>query len=386
MEKLNKFDILLVASRAKEAKKINKNVVDCSIGSLLDEDGNLLTYKEINDYMINNFVSFLGYSTQSGPKDYLDGYLSWIFNDKLDLLKNNYNVSINATSGGTEAIFLTFKLLKETHTCLIPDIKWPNYNNLIEMSEIKYIVFSRYNKNNHFNFKDLKEKIDLIEGKVLLTINDPCHNPTGYSLSMDEYDELFKLINSYDDKVSLFLDLAYLDYSTQKEEIIEKIINSKLKTPIFLAFSCSKSFAIYGLRMGAIVTLFNKNSEDIYSDSFKKIVRGTISSSNHLASGGLALFFKDETKVKLLKEKIKEQTKRLENKGKRVESLLIKKGYEVLPYSSGFYVSFKVLDSKKILEELENKNIFFTYVNDNMIRVAICSIKDKDIAYLEENL
>lgn len=386
MEKLNKFDILLVANRAKEAKKLNKNVVDCSIGSLLDEDGNLLTYKEINEYMINNFDSFLSYSTQDGPKEFRDGYLSWIFEDKLNTLKEKYNVSINATSGGSEAIFLTFKLLKDTHTCLISDIKWPNYNNLIEMSEIKAKTFIRYDINNHFNFIDLKEKIDSIEGKVLLTINDPCHNPTGYSLSLEEYDKLFNLINSYDDKVSLFLDLAYLDYSISKDEIIEKIINSNLKTPLFLAFSCSKSFAIYGLRMGAIITLFNKNEEDIYSDCFKKIVRGTISSSNHLASGGLSLFFKDKEKIKIIKEKIKEQTKRLENKGNKVANLLTKKGFDVLPYASGFYVSFKCKDSKKILEELEKKSIFFTYVNDEMIRIAICSIKDKDIKYLEENL
>lgn len=386
MKELNKFDILLVAQRAKDKKENGENVVDCSIGSLMDEDGKLLTYKEINELMKVNLESFLGYSTQLGPESFRNGYLSWIFEDKLDLLKEKHNVSISATSGGTEALFLTFRLLKDTHTCLLPNLKWPNYNNLIELSEIKYEEFKRYDENNHFNFEGLKEKIENINGKVLLTINDPCHNPTGYSLNESEYDELFNLINSFDDKVTLFLDLAYIDYSSTKDMIINKIINSNLKNPIFLAFSCSKSFAIYGLRMGAIITIFNKNEKDIYTESFKKIIRGTVSSSNHLASGSLGLFFKDKEKVNTVKNHIKEQTERLKNKGKKVEMLLKNKGFNVLPYNSGFYISFFATDSKKLLEELENKNIFFTYINDNMVRVAICSIKDSDIKYLEEHL
>ena len=41
---------------------------------------------------------------------------------------------------------------------------------------------------------------------------------------------------------------------------------------------------------------------------------------------------------------------------------------------------------KNISIYLESKNIFFTLINENTIRIAICSLKESDLDYLRENL
>ena len=168
--------------------------------------------------------------------------------------------------------------------------------------------------------------------------------------------------------------------------IVKKIVNAPIKTPLYLAISASKSFGYYGLRMGALIILYSKNEKDIYLENYKKIIRGTISSSNHLANGGLGLFFKDENGVKKVKEEIFSQTERLLKIGEGVKEILKEKNIKFYPYSSGFYITFIKEDAPSYLSYLESKNIFFTLINENTIRIAICSLKESDLAYLRENL
>ncbi len=386
MSSFDKFDILSVSERAFKAKASGKYVVNGSSGTLYDENGEVVSYKEANKYLTENFAKFLGYSSQDGSEKYKDGVLKWLFEDKLSLLKNRKIVSVCASSGGSEALFLTFKTLTKDHTLLLPSIRWPNYDTIAEMANINFETFNRFNFQNKFDFDALKEKITSIEGKILLVINDPCHNPTGYNFSSDEYDELFKIINKNDNKIALLLDLAYLDYSHSRSMVIEKIINSDFKNPLFLAISASKSFGYYGLRMGALITITNKESEDHYLANYKKIIRGTISSTNHLASGGLSLFFENDNDIKIVKRKILEQTERVYKIGTEICKILDEKNIKYYPYSSGFYITLIKENAEEYLEELENKNIFFTLMSKNEIRIAVCSIKLSDLKYLRENL
>lgn len=386
MNQFDKFDILSVSERAFKKIKEGQYVVNGSSGTLYYENGEIVSYKETNDYLINNFTSFLSYASQLGPKEYRDGYLSWIFEDELNSLKQNKNISICATSGGTEALFMAFKSLNKTHTVLFSSIRWPNYDTISKESDIKFEIFNFFNKDFKFDFVSLENRINEIDSKILLVINDPCHNPTGFNLEMEDYNKLFALINKYNDKVTLLLDLAYLDYSSSRKMIIKKIVDSSLKTPLYLAVSASKSFGFYGLRMGALITIFNKNEEDIYTEKYKTFIRGTISSTNHLANGGLGLFFKDEEAVKKVKRDIFNQSERISRIGNGVKEILKEKNIQYYPYSSGFYITFIKEDAPSYLEYLESKNIYFTLIDNTTIRIAICSLKESDLTYLKENL
>ena len=386
MNEFEKFDILSVSERALKRKNEGKYVVNGSSGTLYYENGEIVSYKEADNYLISNFNKFLSYGPQLGPKEYKDGFLSRIFEEDLLKVKENKNIAFVASSGGTEALFMAFKSLAKTHTVLLPSIRWPNYDTICEEANIKFEIFNFFTKDFKFDFLDLENKIKKINNEILLIINDPCNNPTGFNFTSEDYDELFALINKYNDKITLFLDLAYLDYSSSRKRIVKKIVNAPIKTPLYLAISASKSFGYYGLRMGALIILYSKNEKDIYLENYKKIIRGTISSSNHLANGGLGLFFKDENGVKKVKEEIFSQTERLLKIGEGVKEILKEKNIKFYPYSSGFYITFIKEDAPSYLSYLESKNIFFTLINENTIRIAICSLKESDLDYLRENL
>lgn len=386
MSDFNEFDILSVSERAKRKIEKGEYVVNGSSGTLYYENGEIVSYSEANRYLIENFLKFLSYSSQLGSKEYREGYLNWLFEDKLPLLKERKNIAFCASSGGTEALFIAFKTLAKDHVCLFPSIRWVNYDTICEETNIEFELFNFFNKDSEFDFNSLEEKINSVNSKILLVINDPCHNPTGFNFKSDDYDKLFSLINKYDKKITLLLDLAYLDYSFSRNMIIGKIINSNFKNPLYLAVSASKSFGYYGLRMGALINIFPKEEKDIYSSSYKKIIRGTISSTNHLASGGLSLFFNNKNDVLKVKEEIISQTNRLVHLGNEVKKILDEKGIKYYPYDSGFYITVIKNNAKEYLRYLESKNIFFTLNDENSIRIALSSLKEKDLAYIKENL
>lgn len=101
----------------------------------------------------------------------------------------SHRIETIATSRGTGALTLSFEHFskREKPLVLLPKLGWPNYPNEV-ISFISSIAFyNNYNAEGAFYIVDIKEKIDssLSSGyeNILLVLNDPCENPTGYSLS-----------------------------------------------------------------------------------------------------------------------------------------------------------------------------------------------------------
>lgn len=379
------YDILSVSDRAKKDLANGNNIINGSIGVLLDENKKIVSFEGINKIIKKNLEKYLDYSTMLGREDFNEGILSWIFEDKLDYLKSKNNLVVAATSGGTDAIFTLFSILKKSHTALLPNIHWPNYDQIAKQAGINLKTFSRFKNNNSFNFDDLEKTILNIEGKILLSINDPCHNPTGYCLSDEEYIKLFELVNKYEDKIDLFLDIAYIDYSSRKAQIISFISKNNLKNNLYLAISCSKSFGFYGLRLGALC-LISKGETNEIKNNIKATIRGTISSANNVAMGSLAEFFNNKNDKESVKTKILIEGNRVNKIGKSLYEILSKKGFEVLPYKEGFFLTFKMKNAKEFLKKLEEKHIYFTLSDEETIRIAICSLSIEDLKVIETEL
>lgn len=379
------YDILSVSDRAKKDLANGNNIINGSIGVLLDENKKIVSFEGINKIIKKNLEKYLDYSTMLGREDFNEGILSWIFEDKLDYLKSKNNLVVAATSGGTDAIFTLFSILKKSHTALLPNIHWPNYDQIAKQAGINLKTFSRFKNNNSFNFDDLEKTILNIEGKILLSINDPCHNPTGYCLSDEEYIKLFELVNKYEDKIDLLLDIAYIDYSSKKAQIISFISKNNLKSNLYLAISCSKSFGFYGLRLGALC-LISKGETNEIKNNIKATIRGTISSANNVAMGSLAEFFNNKNDKESVKTKILIEGNRVNKIGKSLYEILSKKGFEVLPYKEGFFLTFKMKNAKEFLKKLEEKHIYFTLSDEETIRIAICSLSIEDLKVIETEL
>lgn len=386
-----KYDILSIQDRANIAKANNRRIINGCAGVLYNDDKSLATYDLVNNIISTRFVNYLNYPSVIGSPKYKEGVLNWVFGSNLDFVKSKFNIAFSASLGGTGAISMTFNYLTRANKAcgIISDVFWPNYTNIAKINNLDLYTHKMVDKNNNFNFKDLEKEIlknyDKYE-KVLVIVNDPCQNPTGFCFSKQDYINLYSLLNKYKSKVSLLLDIAYLDYAPMGF-IFPNSLNENIDFDMFLTFSASKSFGLYGARLGGLITLISKTkSEEDYTSSFQEYGRSTYSCPNNSAMGPISELLNDKELVSELKQEISLKNKRLNQIGNLVSESLDRLGIAHLPYMGGFYLTFYVDDAISFCKALETKDIYFSPINKKQVRIAVSGLNKDDIIEFEKRM
>lgn len=362
------------------------NVIDATIGSLYGENEKLVAFDEVfNHYDAIDHRTKAAYASSfTGNPDFRKCVYSWVTQNADIQLKH----SVIATPGGSGADSMSITtFLDEGETLIIPDIAWGSYALMAHENNIqiaKYTMFS----GNAFNLQSVRNTINEVlqkQDRIVMIINDPCHNPTGYSLTVDEWKQLVDLMNEVSQKVPFILidDIAYIDYSNhlaQSRKYMETWNSLSEKAMIVVAFSCSKTLTSYGLRCGAAVILGQK-AEDVREAEIimEKKARATWSNIPNAAMANF-VWLTTEDREKFLAEK----QKYIDLMQQR-SSIFLKEakdaGLAVYPYKEGFFVTLVMQDNQarsKYHEALMKEHIYTVEVNHG-IRVAICSLPIKKI-------
>lgn len=387
-----KFDILMINAKAKEDAANGNKVINGCVGTLRDDEHNLLTFTEVKKVLKDSACSYLDYAPVVGYKSFKEGVVKWLFNRSKEVLDSKL-FSFGATMGGTGALATSFKITANEKAILIyGDIVWPNYVTIAEEAGVETERFELI-KDDKFNFDGLKKTIDASlkkRNKVVVLINDPCENPIGYSFKNDETKELFNLLEEYNkdsNKVDLILDIAYVDYASSKLESLDYCYK-KNNFNIYLTFSGSKSFGIYGIRCGALLA-FAKNEENAkyIQGQIATYSRGTISSPNGQAIGPLSEVLNNPESKKNIEEEIRLYRDILISRGKCIIESLKKYGIGYLPYHDGFYITLKTKkNAYETCEKLFDRHIYLAPISDKHIRVAICSVSCEEISKIVEEI
>jgi aspartate aminotransferase/aromatic-amino-acid transaminase len=261
-------------------------------------------------------------------------------------------------------------------------------------------TYELFNEENQFNLKSFEEKSRKImenQGKVLAIINDPCHNPTGYSMEIEEWEQVVKIMNDLSDEKEenhfvLLDDIAYIDYAVKGYKESRKYMSSftKLspKNLVVFSFSCSKSLTKYGLRVGGSVFISNsKENINEYMRANEFTCRGVWS---NVPKGGMKLFSKIQEDELLRYNLEKERQKYVKILEKRSEIFLGEArevGLETYPYKEGFFITLKVESDRiaRSMEKLNEKNIYPIQVAHG-IRIAICGCPSEKLVGLAKKM
>ena len=362
--------VFAVVKKAKEAKQKvgQENVVDATIGSLYSEEGKIVAF----DSVFTNYNAI--------DKETKAAYaVSFTANLKL-------NHSVIATPGGSGAVSLTIKdILDKGETLVLPDIAWGSYALMASDSGLDYVTYQMFDGDS-FNLKSFKDtclKVMEKQDKLLVVINDPCHNPTGYSMTHEEWKEVISFINECAKKVPCVIldDIAYIDYSYDLEynhKYMETFNNISENVMVVVAFSCSKTLTSYGLRCGAAV-LLAKDSLKVREVEivFEKTARAIWSNVSNSAMDNFT-----EVTTTHLNEYMNEKDKYISLLKERSTIFLTEAkevGLNVYPYHEGFFVTVMIENNElrnKYHEALMQEHIYTVCVNKG-IRVAVCSLSVK---------
>ncbi len=390
-------DVIFGASAAcKEAvnKHGSEKVTNATIGAIMDDTGKLacipIVEKVLRTLPTNDLIS---YAPISGIPEYLDMATELTFGNHRP---DGYTAAV-ATAGGTGGIHHTIWNYTEMgDSVLTSDWFWGTYNMLCRESGRKLVTYPLFDDKQNFNTAAFAVKVDELMAKqdsLLIIINTPAHNPTGYSLSDSDWSNVLDICRKHaktpGKKLTIMVDIAYIDYAGEKDEtrkFMEQFTNLPDNILTIFTFSMSKGYTVYGQRCGAMIGL--SSSQEVITEFAainKYTSRATWSNVNHGAMALLVAINKDKT----LQQQFEFERDALYQMIRRRGSKFMQEAHDcqlnALPYKAGFFLSIPAKDSAAVCNKLHEDLIFAVPLKAG-VRIAVCSVPLKKITGMAQKL
>ncbi len=382
--KEDKSNIITLGAIAAEEKKKDPTVVNATIGMLYNEEGSLLTYKSVDNALLAlTKEEKYAYASTPGSSAFHEAIKKWVFRSYYKDFKNISEVM--ATPGGTGALSNCFaNYLDEGECALLPSYMWGNYKQILYENGETFETYKLFDEQGKFNLEDLKEKMEEIkirQKRVLFVINDPCHNPTGYTMKDSEWDMVIDMMNELSSDgtpIVLLHDMAYLDFDSRGFDSTRRNIRKYQKLNdsaiVVMAFSGSKTFALYGVRIGAqIIVSNNKENIEDFNKANKFSARAKWSNTTNLGINLVTKILTDKELVKSFEDELAVSRKTLATRANTFIEESKKVGLKTLPFVCGFFITIPANNPDKAYEYLVKKKIHIIPMG-NVLRVTISAI------------
>ena len=190
--------------------------------------------------------------------------------------------------GGTGGLKIGADFLKKLNPSakvLISDPSWENHRALFSAAGFTVETYAYYDSASRgVNLQGMLDSLNAAAPGTIIVLHACCHNPTGYDITSEQWDQVVEAVKAR--QLTAFLDMAYQGFGhgiTEDGAVISKFVKAGLH--FLVATSFSKSFSLYGERVGALSVLCQSADEAARVLSQLKIVIRT-NYSNPPTHGG----------------------------------------------------------------------------------------------------
>ncbi|SPA24194.1 amino acid aminotransferase [Cupriavidus taiwanensis] len=217
-----------------------------------------------------------GYLPIEGIAAYDQAVQTLLFGKESPLITEGRVVTAQAL-GGTGALKIGADFLKRLYPdakVAISDPSWENHRALFESAGFPVVNYAYYDAPSHgLNFAGMVESLKSFPANTIVVLHACCHNPTGVDLSPEQWQQVVELVKERN--LIPFLDMAYQGFADGIDAdgaAVRLFADSGL--PFFVSSSFSKSFSLYGERVGAlsIVTTGKEEAQRVMSQ-VKRVIR-----------------------------------------------------------------------------------------------------------------
>ncbi len=385
-----KNNILALSSKAIEAKKLESSVINATTGMMKNEDGSLYEFTCVEKAMKSLTTSEkFAYSNSSGSPQYKEAVLTAIFGKYLDEVNKECFLECIPSPGGTGGLNLAFSnYVDKDETVLLPNHMWENYLCYAEDMGFNTDTYSLFTDDGKFDIASVIEKVDELKAKqdrVLILINDPCENPTGFCMADKDYDYLLDISRNNPKTNFIYLvDVAYFDFYNVDPNIIKsryaKFKDLPSNALALFVFSGSKSFGLYGLRIGALVALSKDENEiKMFKNANNFSSRAKWSSASTLGMSVIRKLVLNEEYRDSYQEEIKEVCAMLEKRSIAFLNAAKEVGLKTLPYERGFFICVPCDDPEELMNALHEDGLH-VICTKSCLRIALCAISKEEAA------
>lgn len=373
--------------------KAGESIINATLGAAMNDDGTLAILKSAAQAVRDvSAETFAGYAPITGAPAFLNAVMDDLFGDEPEL---RASAIAAATPGGTGALrHAVVNFLEAGQALLTTSYFWGPYQTIADEAERRVETFNMFAADGTFDVDALDAAVErqlATQKRVLLFLNDPCHNPTGFSMHADEWKKVAAVLSKHaasgKGTVTLLCDTAYTAYSAGHPRAFLKELRPLLgQVALLFAWSASKTYTMYGLRVGAIVACIADATERKATEAaFAYSCRGTWSNCNH---GGLAAVTRLLTDPALKSTCDAERAVLKDTLFRRVAAFnqaATPQGLKYPRYEGGFFVTVFAQDAAERAIRMKEKGVFVV-PQKAALRVALCSVREADIERLVDAL
>ena len=376
--------IFALSGRAKAMmeKEGKEKVINATIGTLLDDSGNIAIISSVMDAAAAlKPTDICEYAPIGGTPD----FKATVKKAALGSYETGSGVEVVASPGGTGALRnAVANYSAEGEKVLTSDWFWGPYKTITGELGRQLATFPLFDENMGFNIDGFEEQVNEIcarqEG-LLIMLNTPAHNPTGYSMTDGDWDKVIEVLKKQPShkKLALLADTAYIDFAGDSEKyrtFVRKMDSMPENIVPLIAYSFSKTLTIYGLRVGALICLA-KTPE--MGEEFLKVCqfssRGTWSNCVKAGQVLASNIYKDETLFAKVEAERKKFRDMLAARGRAFSCGVEEAGLPLIPYDSGFFACIPCDDPAGVSARLEKKGVFVVPLAMGL-RVSVASVPE----------
>ena len=261
----------------------NPNKVNLGVGVYTDENGKLplLACVAAAEQQLVEAAKPRGYLPIDGIAAYDTAVQGMVFGADSEPVQAKRVATVQAV-GGTGGLKIGADFLKRLSPnakVLISDPSWENHRALFTNAGFVVESYSYYDAQARgIDFAGMLAALEAAPAGTIIVLHACCHNPTGYDLTPAQWAEVVTVVNARG--LVPFLDMAYQGFGTGLAEdgaAVAQFVASGLD--FFVSTSFSKSFSLYGERVGALSVVCKSAEEAARVLSQLKIVIRTNYSS-----------------------------------------------------------------------------------------------------------
>ena len=288
----------------------NPKKVNLGVGVYYDDNGKLPLLKCVQaaEKAMTDDPKSRGYLPIEGIAAYDAAVKALVFGADSEPVKSGRVATVQGV-GGTGALKLGADFLKKLNPnakVLISDPSWENHRALFTnagfvVESHPYFDPSANGGLGGINFAGMLAALNAAPAGTIVVLHACCHNPTGYDITSAQWDEVVAVVKARG--LVPFLDMAYQGFANglqQDGAAVQKFVDAGLT--FFVSTSFSKSFSLYGERVGALSVLCQSKDEAARVLSQLKIVIRTNYSTPPTHGGAVVAAVMADAKLRAMWE------------------------------------------------------------------------------------
>jgi aromatic-amino-acid transaminase len=247
------------------AADTNPNKVNLGVGVYYDDNGKLplLQCVQAAEQNMMKAPTARGYLPIDGIVAYDNAVKGLVFGADSEPVQSGRVATVQGI-GGTGGLKVGADFLKKLNPnakVLISDPSWENHRALFTNAGFVVESYPYYDAAKRgVNFDGMLAALNAAPAGTVVVLHACCHNPTGYDITPEQWDQVVAAVKARN--LVPFLDMAYQGFGYGLKEdgaAVAKFVDADLT--FFVSTSFSKSFSLYGERVGALSVLCENKEE-----------------------------------------------------------------------------------------------------------------------------